>query len=312
MRKTFIESLVEIAKKDPRVFLLTGDLGFMVLDDYINQIPDRFINVGVAEQNMVGIATGLAEAGYIPFVYSIVTFSTLRPYEFIRNGPLLHNLPVRIVGVGGGLEYGVNGVTHYGLEDVAVMRAQPGMTVVAPADFEQTRTALETTYDMKGPVYYRLGKDEKNTVTGLNGEFEPGRAQWVRKGKDAVIIAMGSLSIEAMAAADALSKDGIDCGLAIVASLQPAPAEDLKNILSQYPVALTAEAHYINGGLGSLVSEVAAEAGSRCRVVRAAVREMPRGISGSQSYLYDHYGLSAAKMAAQLKTELSKHMAAKP
>ena len=137
MRAAFVRTLVELAAADRRIILLTGDLGFMALEPFMERFPDRFVNVGVAEQNMVGIATGLAEAGWLPFVYSIVTFATLRPYEFIRNGPVMHGLPVRIVGVGGGFEYGPQGLSHHGLEDVGVMRVQPGMTVVAPADHRQ-------------------------------------------------------------------------------------------------------------------------------------------------------------------------------
>ena len=112
MRNTFINTLTELAEQDSRIVLLTGDLGFMVLEPFAQKLPRQFFNVGVAEQNMVGIATGMAEAGFIPFVYSIVNFATLRPYEFIRNGPILHQFPVRIVGVGGGIEYGNNGATH--------------------------------------------------------------------------------------------------------------------------------------------------------------------------------------------------------
>src|SRR6185369_15526920 len=135
MRAAFVQTLTELASEDPRILLLTGDLGYLAVEPFVEKHPNRFINVGVAEQNMIGVATGLAEAGFIPFVYSIVPFAVLRPYEFIRNGPIQHQLPVRIVGVGGGLEYGHNGTSHHGLEDVAVLRPQPGMTVVCPADY---------------------------------------------------------------------------------------------------------------------------------------------------------------------------------
>ena len=172
MRGAFINTLVELATSDPRILLLTGDLGYTVLEPFSKKFPDRFFNVGVAEQNMVGLSTGLSEAGFIPFLYSIVTFASLRPYEFIRNGPILHQLPVRIVAIGGGFEYGHAGPTHHGLEDVGVMRIQPGITVIAPADAEQTRNALLETWDLPGPVYYRLGKNDKTTVPGLAGQFE--------------------------------------------------------------------------------------------------------------------------------------------
>src|ERR1043166_6956323 len=148
MRGTFVNTLCELANADDRIVLLTGDLGFTVLEPFRDAHPRRFYNVGVAEQNMVGLATGLAEAGLIPFCYSIGTFASLRPYEFIRNGPILHGLKARIVGVGAGFDYGVNGMTHYAIEDVGVMRIQPGMTVVAPADYEQTRNSLLATWDL--------------------------------------------------------------------------------------------------------------------------------------------------------------------
>jgi len=184
---------------------LTGDLGFTVLEPFRDAFPKRFFNVGVAEQNMAGIATGLAEAGFIPFFYSIVTFAVLRPYEFIRNGAILHQLPVRIVGIGGGFEYGSAGITHYGLEDIALMRAQPGITVISPADSAQARNAILRSWDLPGPVYYRLSKDDRIVVGGLNGEFALGRAQLVKKGKGVAVISMGSISAEVMAAAEKLS-----------------------------------------------------------------------------------------------------------
>ena len=137
MRAAFVEALVEIAEGDERVVLMTGDLGFMALEPFSERYPRRFFNVGVAEQNMIGLATGLAESGFIPFVYSIATFASLRGYEFFRNGPIAHGLPVRLVGVGGGFDYGSAGTTHHGLEDVGVMRLQPGLRVVAPADSRQ-------------------------------------------------------------------------------------------------------------------------------------------------------------------------------
>src|SRR3989304_1271973 len=160
MRGAFTRSLVELAEREPRILLLTGDLGYTVLEPFAERFPDRFFNVGVAEQNMVGLATGLAEAGFIPFLYSIATFASLRPYEFIRNGPILHQFPVRIAGVGGGYEYGPAGATHPALEDVGVMRLQPGLTLIAPADHEQARAALLATWEQPGPTSYRLGKDD--------------------------------------------------------------------------------------------------------------------------------------------------------
>lgn len=307
MRKAFVETLTGLAARDPRILLLTADLGYLALEPFADRYPGRCFNVGVAEQNMVGLATGLAEAGFIPFVYSITPFAVLRPYEFIRNGPIQHRLPVRIVGVGGGLEYGTNGLSHYGLEDVAVMRAQPGIAVIAPADAGQTRNAVAATWDLPGPVYYRLGKDDKAVVPGLDGRFELGKLQRLREGSDLLMIAMGSVATEAAAAAQALAARGISCGLVIVASVSPAPADELAELLARHPVALTVEAHYRVGGVGSLVAEVIAERGVRCHLVRCGVDSLPNGIIGSQHYLHHLHGLSAEKLVETAARALSRN-----
>jgi len=296
MRGAFARTLTELAAHDRRVVLLTGDLGYMALEPFAEKFPERFFNVGVAEQNMVGVATGLAEAGFIPFVYSIVTFAALRPYEFIRNGPVQHQLPVRIVGVGGGMEYGQNGLSHYGLEDVAVMRAQPGLAVIAPADHQQTATAVRATWDLPGPVYYRLGKDDRTVVPGLEGEFAVGRAQTLRSGTDVLFVTMGSVATEAVAAAEQLAVEGISCGVLVVASVNPGPVADLARELGRYRLALTVEAHYPTGGVGSLVAEVIATSGLRCRLIRCAVESALDGISGSQQHLWERHGLSRGRL----------------
>ncbi len=298
MRRAFVDTLTELAARDPRILLLTADLGFMALEPFAERFPDRFFNVGVAEQNMMGLATGLAEAGFIPFVYSIVTFATLRAYEFIRNGPVLHRLPVRIVGMGGGVEYGPAGSTHYGLEDVGVMRIQPGLTVIAPADGLQARTAILATWNLPGPVYYRLGKNDRVVVPGLDGRFELGRAQVIREGNDLLLLAMGGIAGEVAAAAEQLASQGIASTVAVVAGINPAPIADLLELLARFPVALTVEAHYVTGGLGSLVSEIVAECGLECRVVRCGVRDAPDGVSGSQGYVQHRHGLSPDALAA--------------
>jgi len=296
MRNAFLDELLLVAEEDPAVMLLTGDLGFMVLEPFAERFPDRFYNVGVAEQNMVGLATGLAEAGYRPFVYSIATFATLRPYEFIRNGPALHDLPVRVVGVGGGFDYAHNGVTHHALEDLAVMRAQPRMAVVAPADPGQARTAIRAAHELPGPVYFRLGKGP-SAVPGLDDRFELGRLAVVREGADVVLITTGAIASETAKAADLLAARGIDAGIAVCASLAPAPIDDLVALLERVPVAITHEAAYVNGGLGSLVSEVVAEHGLSAQVTRCAVHEMPSGATGSAAWLQERYGISAEAVA---------------
>jgi transketolase len=296
MRGAFVRTLVDVAAQDARVLLLTGDLGYMALEPFRDAFPDRFLNVGVAEQNMLGVATGLAEAGLVPFVYSIATFVTLRPYEFIRNGPVWHRLPVRIVGIGGGFEYGPQGISHHALEDLGAMRLQPGLTVVAPADARQAATALRATWDLPGPVYYRIGKDDRSEVTGLDGRFTLGRAQRIRDGDDALLVACGSVASETAAAADGLAARGVRAGALIVASVAPPPIDDLVAALGRVPLVVTVEGHYVTGGLGSLVAEIVAEHGLGCRLVRCGVRRGPDGMSGSQQWMQEAHGLSASAL----------------
>ena len=306
MRGTFIKTLSELADRDPRILLMTSDLGYKVVDQFSERWSERFFNVGVAEQNMVGISTGLAEAGYIPFVYSIATFTSLRPFEFIRNGPILHGLPVRLIGVGGGFEYGSAGITHFGLEDIGVLRTQPDLTLIAPADHLQARSALLATWDLPGPVYYRLGKNDQDIVPGLDGRFNLGQAEMVFEGKDMTFISMGNISGEVVRAAAILREEGLSCGVLVVASINPAPVGDITDALKRVPVSVCVEEHYLNGGLGSLVSEIVAEGDIPCRVVRRGVAAMPKGVSGSHSYLRRAYGLDAASLVHAARRALNK------
>jgi transketolase len=298
VRIAFAKALAEIAQADPRPLLLTGDLGFMALEPFAEAHPGRFFNMGVAEQNMIGVGTGLAESGFVPFLYSIGTFASLRGLEFIRNGPILHHLPVRIVGVGGGFEYGPAGLTHYGLEDVGIMRTQPGLTVVIPADHQQARSAFLQTWDLPGPVYYRLGKDDKSVVPGVDGRFELGRSLVAREGDDLLLITIGSMAGEVVQAADLLATEGIESTIVIVSSFNPDPVDDLVAVLRRFRFALTAEAHYLNGGLGSWIAEVIAERGLGTQLTRCGVRQTPSGLTGSQAYMHRRHGLDGESLAA--------------
>jgi transketolase len=305
MRRAFIRTLVDLAEDDERILLLTGDLGFTVVEPFAERFPGRFFNVGVAEQNLVGLATGLAESGFLPFVYSIATFVVMRAYEFIRNGPLAHGLPVRIIGVGGGFEYSYAGFSHYGLDDVGVMRVQPGLTIIAPADHEQAASALRATWRRDGPVYYRLGKDDENIVPGLNGRFESGRAQVLSEGKDLLVLALGAIARQADQAVKQLAARGLSVGLMIVDTVNPPPIEQLRRALASVPVAMTVEAHYLVGGLGSLVSEIVAEHGLCCRVARCGVGAMPVGRTGSDADMSAQHGLSTDGLVASALRALS-------
>lgn len=304
MRHALIEGLCEIAERDPRVVFITGDLGYTVVEPFAERFPDRFLNAGVAEQNMVGVATGLAEAGFVPFVYSIATFASMRPYEFIRNGPILHRLPVRVVGVGGGFDYGPNGLTHYALEDVALMRTQPRMTVVVPADAAQAGAAVRATWDLDGPLYLRLGK-QNGSVPGLDGRFRLGRTEVLGEPGDVLFTALGPVAADAVQAAEMLRGEGVGASVAVVSSFNPSPADDLAEAIASAELVVSVEAHYRDGGLGSFVAETIAERGLGTRLVRAGVAATPTGDVGSQAYLHDVHGLSAAALAAQARSALA-------
>ena len=306
MRRAFAKTLVDIAETDPTLILMTADLGFMVFEEFAARYPSRFFNVGVAEANMLGLATGLAASGYIPFVYSIATFASMRDYEQIRNGPVLHQLPVRIVGSGGGFEYGHAGYTHYALEDLGITRIQPGLTVIAPADHQQTVTVVRNTYNLAGPIYYRIGKRDDYVIPNLEGCFTLGHINIVREGQDVVMITVGSIAAEVVAAAEKLAANEIETTVAIVSSLRPAPINDLKELLSRFALAVTVEEHYIEGGLGSLVAEVAADQRANCRVVRCGVSRLPSGISGSESYMREVYGLSCEGLVKTVAAALEE------
>ena len=305
MRATFARILSELAAKDDRLVLLTGDLGFTVLEPFRDKFPKRFFNMGVAEQNMVGVATGLAEAGMVPFCYSIGTFASLRPFEFIRNGPVLHNLPVRVIGLGAGFEYGTAGPSHYSLEDIAIMRTQPGLTVIAPADFEQAGTALHASWDLPGPVYYRIGKDEKAAMPGLKGRFELGRTQTVRNGDDLLIFTCGPISLEVAEVADDLAENGIQAAVVVVSSISPVPEQDIVEALSRHRVALTVETHSVTGGIGSLVAEGIADHGIGTRLVRLGVRTGSKGRSGSPAHMHARHGLDKAGIVKAARSLLA-------
>jgi transketolase len=298
MRGTFATTIAELGKRDRRVLLMTADLGFMALEPFSNAVPEQFYNVGVAEQNMLGVATGLAEAGYFPYCYSIITFASLRSFEFIRNGPVLHRLPVRIVGVGAGFEYGHAGPTHHGVDDAAALRPQFGLTIISPADFEQTRTALLDTWDAPGPIYFRLGKDDKNSVAGLNGHFRLGRAEVVREGADVLFVTMGACTLDVVSAADVLARDhGLSATIAVVSSFNPSPVDDLRELVERHRRVVSVEAQVVNGGLGSLVAETIAESGANATLVRCGVRSAPDGISGSQQFYNRRNHLDSASIA---------------
>ncbi len=306
MRATFATTLGDIALGDQRVMLLTADLGFMALEPFSERVPDRFLNVGVAEQNAIAIATGLAADGFIPFVYSIAPFAALRPYEFIRDGPVLHRLPVRIVGVGAGFEYGSAGPTHHGIDDAAALRPLAGLMIVTPADHEQFRAALLDTWQHDGPVYYRLAKDEKVTIPGLHGRFRSGRLELVREGRDLAVVAMGTAASEACAAAVLLEEHGLSAAVAIASTFNPSPVADLTELARSFPLIVSVEAQYVDGALGSLAAEAIAEDGAGTRLMRIGVRTPPQARSGGRDYYNAVHGLDRGAIVRRVLAQLAE------
>ena len=307
MRNAFVGKLLELAAADDRIFLITADLGWSVLEVFAERYPERFLNVGVAEANMAGIATGLAQTGFIPFIYSIATFSSMRCYEQVRNGPLLHFLPVRIVGIGGGFAYGHAGATHYALEDLTIARTRPGMTVLVPADPAQTFSIVQASLNLPGPAYLRIGKGGNPQVPGLAGRFAFGRPEVVREGSEVLFLACGPIVHEALMAAALLDKEGISAAVAIMAHLPFSPSEDLVALLGGFPAVVSVEEGYVAGGLGSLVAEAIALHGLDCRLEIAGVRQRVSGVSGSEAYMRAQSGLDPACLAKAAHLCLAAH-----
>ena len=267
MRTAFIDTLCEQAARDKRVWLLTGDLGFSVLERFRDRFPDRFINAGVAEQNMTGVAVGLALSGKIVFTYSIANFPTLRCLEQIRNDVCYHAANVKVVAVGGGLTYGSLGYTHHGVEDLAIMRALPGMTVLAPGDPVEADWATRACVDTDGRCYLRLGKAGEPIVHGSVPEFALGRAVILRQGRDVMLIATGGMLHSSLEAMRHLVQQGVDAGLMSMPSVKPLDEDAVLAVAAGSRALVTVEEHSIIGGMGSAVCEAV----SSCQAPHAPV-----------------------------------------
>jgi transketolase len=297
MRTALVETLCALAAEDGRVMLLTADLGWGVLEPFARAFPDRFLNVGVAEQNMLGVATGLALEGAVPFAYSIATFATMRCFEQFRDGPVLHGLPVRLIGVGGGFAYGHAGPTHHALEDLCLTRTLPGVSVIAPGDGSQARAALRATLDLHGPAYLRIDKNERADLPGLDGRFALDRPELVRGGRDVLLLATGSVGFEALQAAEALEARGVSAAVAVLAHLGPTAGPALSRLLGRFGRVITVEEGAPTGALGALAAEAIARDGLRCRLTAQGTRGPLVGPGGGVDYHRRLHGLDAASLA---------------
>lgn len=293
MRTAFLETLFELAKADPRIVFLTGDLGFSVVEPFQRELPAQFVNAGVAEQNMTAIAAGMALSGKIAFTYSIANFPTLRCLEHIRNDVCYHEANVKVVAVGGGFAYGALGASHHALEELGVMRMMPGMVVVAPADPIEARAATRAIVAHPGPCYIRLGKAGEPNVHPGPIDFRLGRAIRLREGADLTLISTGSMLKTAMDAAATLAGKGVEARVVSLHTLKPLDEEEIVAAARETGGILTLEQHSVLGGLGGAVAEVLAEAPLERRVPFRRIG-VPSAFSprvGSQQYLEAQNGL---------------------
>jgi transketolase len=295
MRTTFIETLVEIAAQRPKLFLLTGDLGYSVLEKFGQTYPDRYLNVGVAEQNMTGIAAGMAMCGNTVVTYSIANFPTLRCLEQIRNDVCYHNADVKIVAVGGGLAYASLGYTHHGVEDLGILRVLPNMTVFAPGDPAETRAVTRALFEIRGPCYLRLGKAGEPAVHTKMPEFQVGRAIPVRWGRDITLASTGGMLATVVAAADALKERGISAAVLSYPTVWPFDNEAICQAVSESGRIITAEEHG-PGGLGTLAAEAIAGAGLRARFTALRLARAALTTGGSQQEMRAACGLDVASI----------------
>lgn len=293
MRNSFLNELFELAKIDERIVLIVGDLGFGVVTPFMEQLPRQFLNAGVAEQNMTGMAAGMALSGKIAFTYSIANFPTMRCLEHIRNDVCYHSANVKIVTVGGGFAYGAMGATHHAIEDLAVMRALPGMVVVAPGDPVESRAATRAITEYPGPCYLRLGKAGEPIVHQKEIHFELGKAILMREGRDATLICTGGILQTAVRTAQRLAEEGIETRLLSMHTLKPLDTEAVLAAAQETGAIFTLEEHSILGGLGSAVAEVLAEADvPKVPFKRIGVPPAFSPHIGSQEYMLERHGLT--------------------
>lgn len=306
MRKAFNEELLKAARQDKRIHMILADIGYGEIEPFANEFPERFINCGVAEQNMTGVACGVALAGNIAITYSIANFPTLRCLEQVRNDVCYHNANVKIVIIGGGMAYGPLGVSHHSTEDLAIMRALPNLKVIAPCDIYEARSAVHAMLAYDGPVYYRCGyKGEKNLHTSPVN-FEIGKALKLREGKDAAIIFTGTIGINALRAADELEKQGYSIKLVSMHTVKPI---DVAAVLdaAETGCVVTLEEHNICGGMGGAVAEALMDNGAgNIRFKRMALPDVNVCKIGSEEWLRDQYGLGVADIVSTVKSLVKK------
>lgn len=300
-REAYGAALVELGRKNPDVVVLDADLAKSTKTaDFAKEFPARFFDMGIAEQNMMGTAAGLAAAGKVPFASSFAVFATGRVYDQIRNSIAYPRLNVKIAATHAGITVGEDGASHQMVEDIALMRALPNMTVFVPADAVETRAAVMAAAEMDGPVYIRLGRSGVPVLHDENSfRFEPGRAVTLREGSDVTVVACGIMVAAALEAAEQLAGEGISVRVLDVHTVKPLDVAALVEAARATGAVVTAEEHNIIGGLGSAVCEALAE-NHPVPVRRLGVRDT-FGESGKPAALLEKYGLTAAHIATAIR-----------
>jgi transketolase len=312
MRTAFLNELFEIAKQDPRIVFITGDLGFSVVEKFMQELPKQFVNAGVAEQNMTGMAAGMALSGKIVFTYSIANFPTLRCLEHIRNDVCYHQANVKVVSVGGGFAYGSMGATHHAIEDLGVMRMLPGITVIAPGDPLEARCATRAVAEHEGPCYLRLGKAGEPEVHKGTIDFKIGKAVMFRDGGDLTLISVGGLLQTAAKVAEELARQRIETRVLSMHTLKPLDTESVLEAARETGAVITLEEHSVTGGLGSAVAEVLAENEDFHVLFRRI--GLPPVFSphiGTQEYMLKQHGLDPQSIVESALTLLRTNVPAR-
>jgi transketolase len=305
MRDRFIQTLCGLAEKDPRIMLITGDLGFAVLDEYRRRFPRQFINAGVAEQNMTLVATGMALEGHVVFTYSIGNFPTLRCLEMIRNDAAYHGANVKVISIGGGFSYGQLGISHHATEDLAIMRSLPDVTCVSPTSLGEVASATAAITATPGTCFLRLDKDPG--ADPAPGEpFVLGQPRLLRRGRDVALFTTGGILSEVVKAADQLAQDGIEASIYSVHTLKPVQSARFLEAGRTHRALVTVEEHTIHGGLAGLVLELLADGGVPVpRFLRIGLDGCFSSVVGSQAHLRTVYRMDAASIVARVQQLLS-------
>jgi transketolase len=284
MREAFVKTLLEEAKRNQNIFLITGDLGFGVLEEFEKTLPLQFLNVGVAEQSMVGLAAGMASTGKRVFVYSIGNFPTIRALEQIRNDVCYMDNPVVIVAVGSGYSYGSQGYTHHALEDIATMRALPNMNVISPADSLETQVLTKFLAEDRKPAYFRLGRSGEKILNSKTPDLLEGRFNKIHTGTDGTILFTGSIGSNVVLAREKLINHGLQVGVYSIPFVSQIDLRDLRNLAGNQPVVVVEE-HSARGGLSSALLERIAQYGLDLKITPIAAKQENLSQIGTQDFL---------------------------